>query len=109
MVADLGLGILTEPTDAQSQNDVLVYGFAAAYDATPQFQISGELAGRWASSGSEPGTGNQSTLRIGASYSFGPSAVGVQGSRGLDRYGERFGVGLYFSYGFRVTHSVRPD
>lgn len=109
MVADLGLGILTEPKNAQSQNDVLVYGFAAAYNATPQLLVSGEIAGRWADSGSTPGTGSQSTLRAGASYSFGPSAVAVLLSRGLDRYGERFGVGLFYSYGFRVTRSIRPD
>ncbi len=109
VVVDAGIGILTEPTNAQSQNDVLVYGFAAAYSATPRLLVSGELAGRWAASGSHPGTGDQATLRAGAAYSFGPSAVGVLLSRGLDRYGERFGVALVFSHGFRVTRSIRPD
>ncbi len=109
VVVDAGLGILTEPTNAQSQNDVLVYGFAAAYPATPRLLVSGEVAGRWAVSGSNPGTESQATLRAGVSYSFGPSAVGVLVSRGLDRYGERYGVALVFSHGFRVTHSIRPD
>lgn len=109
VVADAGLGILTEPASAQSQNDVLVYGFAAAYSATPRLLVSGELAGRWAPSGSHPGTGDQATLRAGVSYSFGPSAVGVLLSRGLDQNGECFGAALVFSYGFRVMHSIRPD
>lgn len=109
VVADAGIGILTEPKNAQSQNDVLVYGLAAAYAPTPRLLVSGEVAGRWATSGSEPGTGSQATLRTGVSYSFGPSAVGVLLSRGLDHNGERFGVGVFFSYGFRVMHSIRPD
>lgn len=109
VVADVGLGILTEPKNAQSQNDVLVYGLAGAYAATPRLLFSGELAGRWADSGSHPGTGNQSTIRAGSSYSFGPTAVGLLVSRGLDRNGERWGVTLALSYGFRVLRSIVPD
>lgn len=108
VVTDVGLGILTEPSSGQSQNDVLLYGLAVAYAASPKLMLSGELVGRWAASGASPGTASRSALHAGASYSFGPTAVGVILSRGLEPKGERFGATLAVSFGFRVFRSVTP-
>ncbi|HPA53202.1 MAG TPA: hypothetical protein PLP50_16545 [Thermoanaerobaculia bacterium] len=107
--SDVGVGILTQPTSAQRQTDVLLYGLAAAYEASPAWMLSAEVNGRWTSSGGKPGTGNHSTVRMGASWSTGPVAVGLVLSRGFGEGGERFGGLLAVSYGFRIYDRVRAE
>ena len=74
---DLGIGILTQPTNAQAQTDTLLYGLAAAYEATPRWMLSGELFGRWSSAGGVPGTGNRGGVHAAASWATGPWAFGL--------------------------------
>lgn len=107
--SDLGVGILTQPTNAQRQTDALLYGLAAAYEASPAWSLSGEINGRCTSSGGRPGTGNNSNVGAGASWSTGPFAIGVVFSRGFGEGGEGCGVILAFSHGFRVYDRVRRE
>ena len=109
VVSDLGLGILTVPTDAQAQDDVLLYCLAAAWKASPRWMLSGELVGRWAPAGGHPGTGDRSSLRAGIAWMSGPNAVGLALSRGLVADEEDLGVMLAVSHGFRVHDRVRAD
>ena len=105
---DLGIGILTVPTNAQRQTDVLLYGFAVAWEARRGWLLSGELNGRWSSAGGRPGTGNRASIRGGVSWATGPWAVGVILSRGRGEAEERIGAALAVSYGFRGVRSVTP-
>lgn len=108
VATDLGIGILTEPKNAQSQNDVFLYGLAAAWQASPAVMLSGELVGRLSTAPGNTGTGSHAALHAGASYSIGPTAVGVILSRGLSADAESFGVTLAVSFGFRVFRHVSP-
>jgi len=64
---NLGIAILTAPTQLFSQNDVLTYGMAGIYRLNKQFSIAGEVNGRANTRpGSGPlGTESQSEARIG--------------------------------------------
>ena len=107
--SDLGIGILTVPTDAQRQTDTLLYGLAAAWEASQSWTLSGEVNGRWSPPGGEPGTGNRADLRAGVSWSSGSWALGLTFSHGFGEGGEDLGVTLALSYGFRVFDRVRSD
>ena len=106
LFSDLGVGILTTPRNAQRQTDVLLYGLAAAYEATPRWMLSGELFGRWSSAGGVPGTGNRGGVHVAASWATGPWALGLILSRGFGEGGEKLGATAAVSYGFRVFEKV---
>ena len=64
---NLGLGILTAPLQATSQNDVLLYGLAGIYSATDRVNIVGEVNGFHSTRKSPPlGTEDFSEARLGA-------------------------------------------
>ena len=88
---DIGLGILTERTQAFAQNDVLTYGVMADWRAHERLDVVGEIAGRSSRHHGGPGTGSRSELRAGFELHQGAfhwSALAVHGltrrdSRGL--------------------------
>ena len=104
--SDLGIGILTVPTNAQRQTDVLLYGFGAAWDLGPRWMLSGEVNGRWSSAGGAPGTGNRADLRAGVAWSYRSWALGLTLAHGFGEGGEDVGATLAVSYGFRVLEKV---
>ncbi len=64
---NLGIAILTAPTELFSQNDVLTYGAAGIFRINKQFSIAGEVNGR---ANTRPGDGplgteSQSEARLG--------------------------------------------
>jgi hypothetical protein len=64
---NLGIAILTAPTELFSQNDVLTYGAAGIFRVNKQFSIAGEVNGR---ANTRPGNGplgteSQSEARLG--------------------------------------------
>jgi hypothetical protein len=73
IVGNVGLGILTDPTVGNRQNDVLTYGFSLARALTDRGEIVGEFNGRASTrSGAPfPGTESRSILTIGARYTPG--------------------------------------
>jgi hypothetical protein len=83
VVANVGAGILSDPTDGNRQNDVFTYGVSFARAVTQQAEIVGEVNGRVSTrSGSAfPGTETKGLLKVGARYTH--NAV-------------RFDAGLYF-------------
>lgn len=63
---NLGLGILSNPINAGSQNDVLIYGMAGIYPLTSKVNLASEVFGRWSTRKSPPlGTESRSQFRFG--------------------------------------------
>jgi hypothetical protein len=94
LFTDSGLGILSEPTVARSQNDVFVYGLGSEYALSSSLTLMSELYGRWAPSGSRPGTEDHSQLRGGIAWKTGRVTCELLLSRGLTRHDEKLGLAL---------------
>ena len=105
---DVGLGILPEPSVAHSQNDVLEYGVGAKYLVSRHVMLMGEWNGRWAPSGSLPGTEDHAQLRGGLGWRQGGLTCEFLVSRGLTRYDEKWGASFALSFGFPIFERVRP-
>jgi hypothetical protein len=73
VVGNFGVGILTDPTAASRQNDVITYGISFARAMTQQAEVVGELNGRASTrtGGALPGTENRGALRFGLRYTEG--------------------------------------
>ena len=72
-VANVGVGILGDPTRGDRQNDVLTYGFSMARALTQAAEIVGEINGLidTAEGAAPPGTGSRGQVRVGARYTVG--------------------------------------
>ena len=66
---NLGMAILTAPTQLFSQNDVITYGLAGIYRINKQFSVAGEVNGR---ANTRPGNGPLGT------ESYGEARLGMQ-------------------------------
>jgi hypothetical protein len=66
---NLGIAILTAPTELFSQNDVVTYGLAGVFRVNKQFSIAGEVNGR---ANTRPGNGPLGT------ESYGEARLGMQ-------------------------------
>lgn len=73
VVGNLGVGILSDPTDGARQNDDLTYGLSVARAVTHQTELVGELNGRVSTrSGTAfPGTESRGVLKLGGRYTVG--------------------------------------
>jgi hypothetical protein len=74
LVGNIGLGILSDPTEGHRQNDLLTYGASFARAITDRAEIVGELNGRWSTRSGEPfpGTESRGRLNVGGRYTRGP-------------------------------------
>src|SRR5262249_22410258 len=74
IVVNAGGGILTNPTSGIGQNDVFLYGLSFARALTQEFELVGEVNGRFStrSNGAFPGTESRGILKFGARYTRGP-------------------------------------
>lgn len=72
-VANVGLGILGDPTRGDRQNDVVTYGFSLARALTQAAEIVSEINGHidTAEGAPPPGTGSRGQVRLGARYTVG--------------------------------------
>jgi hypothetical protein len=70
VVGNIGLGILSDPTVGDRQNDVLLYGLSLARALTDRGEIVGELNGRISTrvGGPFPGTETTGRLALGGRY-----------------------------------------
>ena len=68
VVTNLGLGILSDPTRGDRQNDVLTYGLSIARAVATGVEIVGEVAGRanTRAGTAPPGTESSGFIRVGA-------------------------------------------
>jgi hypothetical protein len=72
-VGNIGLGILSDPTDGNRQNDVVMYGVSVARAVTNNTEVVGEINGRANTrpAGPLPGTESRSIVRLGMRYTTG--------------------------------------
>jgi hypothetical protein len=98
--ANLGIGILTAPTQTFSQNDVFTYGFAGIVRIDKTFSIVGEVNGRQNTRpGSGPlGTESQGEGRLGVQIRASGLRFDVAGIAGLTKYSPRSGVTVGVTY-----------
>ncbi|MDQ6652724.1 MAG: hypothetical protein M3Y84_08255 [Acidobacteriota bacterium] len=97
---NLGIAILTAPTQLFSQNDVLTYGAAGIYRINKQFSIAGEVNGR---ANTRPGNGplgteSQSEARLGMQIRASGLRFDFAGIKGLTRFTHDTGVTVGVTY-----------
>jgi hypothetical protein len=97
---NLGIAILTAPTQLFSQNDVLTYGAAGIFRVNKQFSIAGEVNGR---ANTRPGDGplgteSQSEARLGMQIRASGLRFDFAGIKGLTRFTHNSGFTVGVTY-----------
>jgi len=102
IVANLGLGILADPTQGARQNDVFTYGLSFARAVTQAAELVGELNGHASTrtGGGFPGTESRSVMRFGGRYTHGPFRVDMGVLLGLTTVSPSLGFTAGFTYVF---------
>lgn len=97
---NLGIAILTAPTQLFSQNDVITYGAAGIFRLNKQFSIAGEVNGRVNTRpGDGPlGTESQSEARLGMQIRASGLRFDFAGIKGLTRFTPDTGVTVGVTY-----------
>jgi hypothetical protein len=97
---NLGIGILTAPVQAFTQNDVLLYGFAGIIRLNKQFNLVGEVNGRASTRrGRAPlGTESLSEARLGLQIKASGLRFDFAGIAGLTDFSPRSGVTFGVTY-----------
>ena len=98
--ANLGVAILSAPTQTFSQNDVITYGFAGIVRLDKTFSLVGEVNGR---ANTRPnngplGTESQGEARIGMQVRASGLRFDLAGIKGLTRFSSRSGVTVGVTY-----------
>jgi hypothetical protein len=104
VVGNVGVGILSDPTRGDRQNDVLTYGFSLARAVTDESELVGELNGRVSTrSGKAPaGTESRSLLNLGARYTRGLVRIDAAVFFGLTDVDPRVGFSAGATYVFHA-------
>jgi len=97
---NLGMAILTAPTQLFSQNDVITYGAAGIFRVNKQFSIAGEVNGR---ANTRPGDGplgteSQAEARLGMQVRASGLRFDFAGIKGLTRFTHDSGVTVGVTY-----------
>ena len=97
---NLGIAILTAPTELFSQNDVLTYGVAGIFRLNKQFSVAGEVNGR---ANTRPGTGplgteSQSEARLGMQIRASGLRFDFAGIKGLTDFSPNSGFTVGVTY-----------
>ena len=97
---NLGIAILTAPTQLFSQNDVLTYGLAGVFRLNKQFSLAGEINGR---ANTRPGNGplgteSQGEVRLGMQIKASGLRFDFAGIKGLTSFTHNSGVTLGVTY-----------
>jgi hypothetical protein len=97
---NLGLAILTAPTELFSQNDVITYGLAGIFRINPQFSIAGEVNGR---ANTRPGNGplgteSQAEARLGMQIRASGLRFDFAGIKGLTSFSPNSGFTVGVTY-----------
>ena len=97
---NLGIGILTAPTNLFSQNDVLTYGVASIVRLNRQFSLAGEVNGHANTRpGSGPlGTESQGEARLGMQIRASGLRFDFAGIKGLTKRSPRSGITVGVTY-----------
>jgi hypothetical protein len=97
---NLGIAILTAPTQLFSQNDLITYGFAGIFRMNKQFSIAGEINGR---ANTRPGNGplgteSQSEARLGMQIKASGLRFDFAGIKGLTNFTHNSGFTVGVTY-----------
>jgi hypothetical protein len=97
---NVGIAILTAPTQLFSQNDVLTYGMAGIFRLNTQFSIAGEVNGR---ANTRPGNGplgteSQSEARLGMQIRASGLRFDFAGIKGLTSFSPNSGFTVGVTY-----------
>ena len=97
---NLGIGILTAPTQFFTQNDVITYGLAGIVRINKQFNVAGEVNGRANTRpGSGPlGTESQGEARLGMQIRASGLRFDFAGIKGLTNRSPRSGITVGVTY-----------
>jgi hypothetical protein len=98
--ANLGIAILTAPTQLFSQNDVLTYGAAGIFRLNKQFSLAGEVNGRANTRphGGPLGTESQSEARLGMQIRASGLRFDFAGIKGLTNFTHDSGFTVGVTY-----------
>jgi hypothetical protein len=102
IVGNVGLGILSDPTRGDRQNDVLLYGLSFARAVTSRAEVVGEINGRKDTREGDPppGTESRSMVRFGARYTVSGWRADAAMMFGVTSNDPTIGVGAGFTYVF---------
>lgn len=97
---NLGLAILTAPTELFSQNDVITYGVAGIFRLNKQFSLAGEVNGR---ANTRPGDGplgteSQAEARLGMQIRASGLRFDFAGIKGLTSFSPNSGFTIGVTY-----------
>jgi hypothetical protein len=97
---NLGIAILTAPTQLFTQNDVITYGAAGIFRLNKQFSLAGEVNGR---ANTRPGDGplgteSQAEARLGMQIRASGLRFDFAGIKGLTRFTHNSGVTVGVTY-----------
>ena len=97
---NLGIAILTAPTELFSQNDVFTYGAAGIFRINKQFSVAGEVNGR---ANTRPGNGplgteSQSEARLGMQIRASGLRFDFAGTKGLTSFSPNSGFTVGVTY-----------
>jgi hypothetical protein len=100
LFGNLGLGILSVPTQNFAQNDVITYGFAGIVRIDKVFSLVGEVNGR---ANTRPGTGplgteSQGEARVGMQVRASGLRFDFAGIKGLTKFSPNSGVTVGVTY-----------
>ena len=104
VVGNGGLGILTDPTTGQRQNDVFTYGVSIARAMTHTTEVVAELAGRLNTREGRPppGTEDSRVARLGARATWGAMRLDGAAVVGLTPRDPDIGFTVGFTWAFRA-------
>jgi hypothetical protein len=104
VVANVGVGILSDPIVGNRQNDVLTYGLSFARALTQQAELVGELNGRLSvrSGDPSPGTESRGLLKLGGRFTQGPVRLDAAVLFGLTTIDPTIGLTAGFTYVFNA-------
>jgi hypothetical protein len=104
VVANLGLGILGDPTRGDRQNDVLTYGLSLARALTQQAEVVAEINGRLDTreGAPPPGTESRGMVRLGARYTIQSWRADAAVLLGVTSSDPGVGVAAGFTYVFNA-------
>jgi len=102
---NLGLAILGSPVQANSQADMLTYGFSLVLPVHPRLELVGEVSGRQGPA--RLGNENLSQAQLGARIRAGGLRWDVAGIVGFDKFNPRSGVAVGVAFDFQAFHKKR--
>jgi hypothetical protein len=104
IVGNIGVGILSDPTSGNRQNDVMTYGGSFARALTSAAEIVGELNGRVSFRSGEPfpGTESRGILKFGGRYTTGALRLDGGVFLGLTSVDPTVGFTVGFTYVFNA-------